>query len=545
MDEVKRLLVVGVALLLGCLPIVALEGILRHLRPPGASLQLKLPEDVPTNTTEPRALVINAAQPWLAQPGPDGTTRWSTNPQLTAGSPATMQPISFVMPRPPKTVRIFVVGGSEVYGIPVFAEPAYTYPGQLQNLLSQAFPDTPFEVLNAGVVGQSTREMLGVVQRVAEFQPQVIVFTGGGVDLRTWVDILISSNPQLFALQEKASSLATFQLLRDLYHRIRPLPPPAPVDKPREEMAATQEGLRRIVEREWQAAGHPLLDWPEGEGHGTPIRRDSVVEEVGQIYGERMAAMKKAADAVGALFVVAVPVVSPDLPAQISLYDPRMDAAARAQVEQKRGKVWELLRHGQVAEASRFFEEIQEYGQVHADISYLEFQIRAAMGPADQAWVALQRAGALDLSTDHIPYQYREQARELCQGGNCLCVDVYPHIFKEAGTALWGKEFFFSPGHMSARGYELFARVVAEGLIPRLEKDLGPATPGWQSFRGLLDFDRFPSKMFMDGPGGPPPVGMVVPPHHQGANPPPPGPPGLGPPPGPPPPAPPEPQPGR
>lgn len=515
----RRFLVVGVALLLGCLPIVGLELLLRYLRPPGASLQLKLPEQVPLDADQARALVINSAEPWISTPGPQGTTVWSSNPQLTAGSPATIQPVTFTLPRPKNTVRIFVVGGSEVYGIPVFAEPAYTYPGQLQTLLSQAFPRVPFEVINAGVVGQSTREMLGVVRRVAEFEPQVIIFTGGGVDLRTWVDILVSSNPQLFALQEKASSLATFQLLRKIYREFRPPPPAVQVDKPQEPMAITQEGLRRLVEAEWVEAGAPLVDWPEGPGLGIPIRRDSVVEEVGQIYTQRMAAMQKAADEVGALFVVAVPVVSPDLPAQISLYDPRLDPTTRAQVEQTRGKAWEMLRQGEVAEAARLLDEIQEYGQVHADINYLKFQVRAAQGQREDAFLALQRAGALDLSTDRIPHQYREQARQLCEGGGCVFADIYPQIYKEAGTDLWGKEFFFSPGHMSARGYELFARGVAWELVPRLEKDLGPAVQGWRELRGRLDLDRFPTKMFQDGPGGPPPVGMVIPPHQQGAGP--------------------------
>jgi lysophospholipase L1-like esterase len=79
------------------------------------------------------------------------------------------------IPKPPGIFRIVAVGGSTTYGIATDWEDAY--PAQLQNMLRDDYGYTNVEVVNAGLSGYNSWDILANFEfRVAELQPDLIIF---------------------------------------------------------------------------------------------------------------------------------------------------------------------------------------------------------------------------------------------------------------------------------------------------------------------------------------------------------------------------------
>jgi lysophospholipase L1-like esterase len=79
------------------------------------------------------------------------------------------------IPKPPGIFRIVAVGGSTTYGIATDWEDAY--PAQLQNMLRDDYGYTNVEVVNAGVSGYNSWDILANFEfRVSELEPDLIIF---------------------------------------------------------------------------------------------------------------------------------------------------------------------------------------------------------------------------------------------------------------------------------------------------------------------------------------------------------------------------------
>jgi lysophospholipase L1-like esterase len=79
------------------------------------------------------------------------------------------------IPKPPARFRIVALGGSTTYGIATSWEDAY--PAQLQNMLNNDYGYTNVEVVNAGLSGYNSWDILANFEfRVSELEPDLIVF---------------------------------------------------------------------------------------------------------------------------------------------------------------------------------------------------------------------------------------------------------------------------------------------------------------------------------------------------------------------------------
>jgi len=78
------------------------------------------------------------------------------------------------------TFRIVCVGGTDTFGPPGEKN---TYPYALQTALCRMNPDRPVEVVNAGVSGHSTYNMLFRIDRILRLRPDFIVMLAGPEDL--------------------------------------------------------------------------------------------------------------------------------------------------------------------------------------------------------------------------------------------------------------------------------------------------------------------------------------------------------------------------
>lgn len=94
-------------------------------------------------------------------------------------------------PAPPQddTIRILVLGDSQAWGFGV--TDSQTFSVQLEELLSQRFPERDIQVLNAGVPGYGTADQLAFLEtRGEELQPDIVV-----VQFLSVNDLIENQNP--------------------------------------------------------------------------------------------------------------------------------------------------------------------------------------------------------------------------------------------------------------------------------------------------------------------------------------------------------------
>lgn len=112
---------------------------------------------------------------------PDGDKKYFLNPRVDVAycqeDLRGPEPLGFAIPRPDKTLRVFVVGESSVQGYPYSSEVAF--PRRMQRILQRQLPGVLIEVLNAGIVGVSTLPLVDLVAQCQAAQPSIVVVYAG------------------------------------------------------------------------------------------------------------------------------------------------------------------------------------------------------------------------------------------------------------------------------------------------------------------------------------------------------------------------------
>ena len=119
----------------------------------------------------------------------------------TAGTPAIMEvaphkknvlnDVSFAKQKPPGTFRIVCLGGSSTFGRPFFDQTSF--PGWLRLWLPVAAPSQKWEVINAGAISYASYREAGLMQELAQYQPDLFILYLGHnefLERRTYDDLL-------------------------------------------------------------------------------------------------------------------------------------------------------------------------------------------------------------------------------------------------------------------------------------------------------------------------------------------------------------------
>jgi lysophospholipase L1-like esterase len=129
------------------------------------------------------------------------------------------QPDSFAAKKPANEFRIFVVGGSTVQGRPWSIETSFTT--WLELNLNAGDTAHQYEVVNCGGVSYATYRLIPVLQEVLQYQPDLVIFCEGHNEFledRSYAP-LKARGPALIWLEQQASRLRTYNLLRDTLRR--------------------------------------------------------------------------------------------------------------------------------------------------------------------------------------------------------------------------------------------------------------------------------------------------------------------------------------
>jgi len=106
-----------------------------------------------------------------------------------------LNPQTFTAQKAPGVYRIVCVGGSTTYGRPFYDVTSFA--GWLRAFLPEADPSRSWEVINAGAISYASYRVLGVMEELARFEPDLfVVYTGHNefLERRTYTDLTGSRN---------------------------------------------------------------------------------------------------------------------------------------------------------------------------------------------------------------------------------------------------------------------------------------------------------------------------------------------------------------
>jgi lysophospholipase L1-like esterase len=178
----------------------------------------------------------------------------------------------FLMPKPPGTLRIFLVGESAAKGYP--QPPNLSMGSFLQAMLQNLHPDKKIELINFGTTGVSTFPLIYMVRELVRYSPDIVIVYAGNNEFYGAYGVASTSrglgSRSGLKAQRAIRSLAILQKLDEILH-----PPPTTdtslmeimmgdpgidPDDSRRRLAARNlgENIREMI-RTCRQAGVPIL----------------------------------------------------------------------------------------------------------------------------------------------------------------------------------------------------------------------------------------------------------------------------------------------
>ena len=137
----------------------------------------------------------------------------------TSRSPAgSLERDAFVMPKPPGTFRVMVVGASAAKGIPLPRSLAWT--AFLREMLGDLLPSHRVEVINLGVTAIASYGVLGICTEALDYDPDLVVIWCGNNEFFGALGVAsmhsAGRSPTMIRLTRAARSLGVVQWAEDL-----------------------------------------------------------------------------------------------------------------------------------------------------------------------------------------------------------------------------------------------------------------------------------------------------------------------------------------
>jgi lysophospholipase L1-like esterase len=122
---------------------------------------------------------------------------------------------NFQSKKPPGVFRIFCLGGSSTFGMPHgISSDENTYPYQLEKILNREKPNPnikQYEVINAGVIGYSTRiSTINFLGRIIHYDPDMIIVYHNTNDLSRYGNDREIENPFMSYFYKEKNLIQTF-----------------------------------------------------------------------------------------------------------------------------------------------------------------------------------------------------------------------------------------------------------------------------------------------------------------------------------------------
>ncbi len=359
------------------------------------------------------------------------------NPEHGGGS--TMQ-TTFVMPKPPDTVRIFLVGESAAQGYPQPRNLAMS--AFLQAMLSDAWPDKNVEVVNLGATAVASFPLVYQVRDALQFAPDLFIFYTG--------------NNEFFGAYGTASINAAGSL------------PPWGLRLMR---AARGLALMQIVDR-WVYRGadadRTLMETMIGR---TVISADSPLREAAaRNLAANLGTMLDEVRAAGVPAVVCTTASNESGLAPLGEDDfSGLDEGQQRELRRIMGEAADASDRGEFAAAVTLLRGAVQLAPFHARAHFLLGQALANAGQLDAARASFLDARDLD-TLPWRPISLTEQAvRDTALGKAAVLCDTAEIFRKESPDGATGWDLLDDHVHLSLSGQARAARAMAGAM-----SDLAP-----------------------------------------------------------------------
>lgn len=376
----------------------------------------------------------------------------------------------FKMPKPEGTYRIFCLGESSVVGCPCPAPPETGFPFKLQKLLRGRGRNV--EVINAGIAGATSTEILDVAGQVVNFSPDLIVLYAGHNEHGYYFwskDVL--DKPFLRARLSLDKYLFKSRLYRYL-------------------LSKTHEQARSFRENFFKYS--PLLD----EETATPRLQEVVKILSGQfkgsippedwrrfaaaelhlseaVFARNVSAMAEAVRKSGAAFAVCTIVSNiRDFPPVFSFHGNDFSPQNTRWME-TRSRAEAALERKDYPAAIGLLEELVEIDPNYADTFYSLGKAHYALGNHDEA--RKNFVLARDKSPAYAPFQRAPSSmnnaiRRLARKNGALLIDVEKSFYSlPGGLGVPGNDLFEDNLHPTDRGYSLLAEIIADAIAREVQ----------------------------------------------------------------------------
>ena len=375
-----------------------------------------------------------------------GKQVWVSNPRFGwrfFGAQQARSPLMFSIPKQksPDTVRVFVFGESAAFGDP---QPDFGLARMLQALLSERFPQTRFEVVNAAMTAINSHAVLPIARNCAKADGDIWVVYVGNNEVVGPFGAGTVFGSQTLALATIRATLAlkqtrTGQLLDAAVRRLHP--PPA--DK------AEWGGMLMFLENQVPWGDARLAKMYE---HFERNLRDIVA--AGQSAGVGMV-----------VSTVAVNLKDCAPFASASLADLSPEKQTRWQELVQLGA--EVRDTGKCFEALEFFRQAD---QIKGDVAELEFQrggCELALTNATKAREHFIEARDLDTLRFRCDSRLNDVIRRVAGGREServLLADAETELARQAPNGVAGAESFYEHVHLRFAANYLLARTIATSI---------------------------------------------------------------------------------
>lgn len=360
----------------------------------------------------------------------------------------TMARASFACEKAPGTQRIVVLGESSVQGYGLEAHQAL--PARLQGALARQGGEV--EVLNGGVAGTTTPQIVSLFREMIPFGPDLVILYAGHNNFLYYdvLDAALRTPPSALAARRVADRLALYRGLSTLLREGGWVPGGAPaasdkphVREPHPPARSRDEHARRVA------------------------RREEAWERISQMYASNVAEIQEDAREAGARLVLVTPVCALDHPPPASEHGRWLEP----DVEQRWRRSWEGVGVG----ASRT--------PTAADLPALQAavtldgtwaQLRFLAGQA--AWASGDRAAALDHwhqaldaipadRSDRAPWRFGDVVVDVGRELGVPVVDLRPTVDRLYLEGPPTPSFFLDPVHPSEEGARALAEALGLGVL--------------------------------------------------------------------------------
>lgn len=395
-----------------------------------------------------------------------GKKVWVSNPRFGwrfFGAQQARAPLSFSIPKSkaPESVRIFVFGESAAFGDP---QPDFGLPRMLQALLSERFPATRFEVINAAMTAINSHSVLPIARACAKADGDIwVVYMGNNEVVGPFGagTVFGSQTPPLATIRATLAlrQTRTGQLLDAVARRLDP----SPADK-----------------SEWGG----MLMFKEHEVAWGDARLGKMYEHFERNLRDIIAAGRSAG--VG-LVVSTVAVNLKDCApfASVSLSNLSQEQQTRWQGLWQRGL--QARRTGNFSQALELFREADGTQGGVAELDFQRGHCELALTNTDNARAHLAKARDLDTLRFRCDSRLNEITRRVAGGrekDRVLLADAEMELARQSPDGTAGAEFFYEHVHLRFEGnYRLALNIASsvEKLLPEAVRSQSGTDKAWAS----------------------------------------------------------------